>query len=142
MLKTRAFLAPLALVVMTACQTTALKDSATELVDRQYQAYEAKNLDGFMAFYSDNAKICQIEKDKCATGAKEIKEVYTKLFAASEYLKVTISRRIREGDYVIDWENVEFKIDGAIRKISGISIYQIKNGKIQNLQLFELSQVK
>jgi hypothetical protein len=55
-----------------------------------------------------------------------MRNTYGKLFEREPDRKATIARRIVQGDYVIDHEQVS----GGGRKFTAVAVYRVKNGKI------------
>jgi hypothetical protein len=102
------------------------KPSAVELADRQLMAYNAHNLEAFVAPYADTVKIYDLSTNKLQiNGKEEMRKRYSFLNNAGT-LHCNLINRINNGDSVIDHE----EILSARGTFYGIAIYEIKNGKI------------
>lgn len=75
------------------------------MIDAQIQAYLERDIDRFVAFYSQDAKVIRDPEGAIIVeGRDQLRRVYGDLFAASPNLKVEIASRAIEGCYVTDDE--------------------------------------
>lgn len=124
-------------LTLNACVTSGIKNSNTELIDKQYAAYNAKDIDGFMRFFASTAKICTVPADLCMEGESQIRSHFVDFFSKFETLDARISKRIVDQDYVLDWEQLSaVGKNGEKVKLSAISVYRVERGKIASLTIF------
>ena len=94
-----------------------------EIVDAQIRAYEAGDTDGFAALYAEDAICAALPSGRViADGRAEIRRVWGALFARSQR-EVTIARRLIEGRYVIDAEQVLILATG--QRVEATAIYLV-----------------
>ncbi len=102
------------------------------LVARQVEAYNARNLDAFLATYGPNAMLFDLDTGKrIASGTDELRKRYTHRFTSSPDLHATIHQRIALDNYVIDRESV-IKKKGEPRS-EAIAIYYVREKLIQGV---------
>lgn len=100
----------------------------TAIIDQQLQAYNQKDLEKFISFYSPDAEIRDLTTGKqILKGTAELRERYSKRFA-SPNLRAQISNRIIKDNLVIDHEKIQGIVEGEI--FEGIVIYEIKDNLI------------
>lgn len=103
-----------------------VKPSAIELADQQLMAYNAHNLEAFLAPYADSIKIYDLSTNKLQiNGKEEMRKGYSFLNNAGT-LHCNLVNRITDGNFVIDHE----EIISSRGTFYGIAIYEIKDGKI------------
>ncbi|MES2017438.1 MAG: nuclear transport factor 2 family protein [Pseudomonadota bacterium] len=103
--------------------------SAEAVVQSQLEAYNARNMDAFLANYADDAEIFNFPATSATKGKEEIRKRYTVRFA-DPTLHAVIVKRIVLGNIVIDHERVQLKFpegDGVLEL--GV-IYEVRDGKI------------
>jgi|SRR6516164_3325863 hypothetical protein len=106
----------------------------TDLVDRQIAAYQKRDLDTFLAFYSKNARIRQFDGSVLADNTDGLRSFYEPLFRDSPRLKARILHRIAAGDYVIDEEETTgVNVPGYPPTIHAVVIYHVKDGLIHDV---------
>jgi hypothetical protein len=98
------------------------------VVQRQLQAYNDKNIDLFMACYSEDVKIYDFPHTLTMDGQEAMRERYHKLFATYPNMIATVDKRIFHGKYVIDHEEITGRLEGAI--IQAVAMYEIKDDLI------------
>ncbi|RYZ63005.1 MAG: amidohydrolase [Chitinophagaceae bacterium] len=100
--------------------------SAAELADQQLLAYNAHNLEAFLAVYADDVEIYELNSGKLQMKGKEqMRQGYLFLNNPGK-LHCRLLNRIVEGNMVIDHE--EIVTDKG--KFYGVAIYEIVGGKI------------
>jgi hypothetical protein len=103
-----------------------LKPSPVELADQQLVAYNAHNLEGFLAPYANDVEIYVLGSNKLQMkGKEEMRKGYNFLNSPGK-LHCNLINRIVQGNVVIDHE--EILSDRG--KFYGVAIYEIKDGKI------------
>lgn len=108
------------------------EDRPEAVVQRQLQAYNARDIDAFLATYSDDAELQTLGQNPDVRGLDAMRRQYAALFAANPKLHCTITRRIVQGRYVIDHEHLT-GIDGLEAGIDAIAIYEVHRGKIRRV---------
>jgi hypothetical protein len=103
-----------------------LKPSPVELADQQLLAYNAHNLDAFLAAYAEDVEIYDLNTNTLRTkGKADMRKRYDFLNNPGK-LHCNLLNRIVQGNIVIDHE--EIITDRG--KFYAVAIYEIKDGKI------------
>jgi len=109
-----------------------LPPSPETVVQRQVEAYNARDIEAFLSFYADDVVIRGLPSGEVAWGNKEsMRPRYAKRFAENPGLLCTITQRIVHGDWVVDHELVT-GVKGRPR-VRAVASYEVKNGLIQNV---------
>ena len=103
-----------------------LKHTPVELADQQLAAYNAHNLEAFVAPYSEDVEIYDLSTNKLQVKGKEAMRKHYAFLNEVEILHCNLVNRIVEGNFVIDHEEIIAK-NG---KFYGVAIYEVKDGKI------------
>ena len=103
-----------------------LEKSPEEIVQQQLEAYNSRDIDAFIATYSDTIKIYDFPEKLSSEGKEAMRENYKSFFEQTEDLNCEIKNRIVIGNKVIDEEYVT--VNG--NSFSAVAIYEIENGKI------------
>jgi imidazolonepropionase-like amidohydrolase len=102
------------------------------VVQKQVEAYNARDIDLFLSYYSDDAVLGRHpEGEVVARGLVAMRNTYTKLFEASPELECIVLERIVSGDMVVDHELVR-----GIRgnpETRAVAIYHVKEGLIRRV---------
>lgn len=102
-----------------------------QIVDAQIRAYEAGDTDAFAAFYAEDAVCAALPSGRViAAGRAEIAEVWGAMFARSRRT-VTIARRMIDGRYVIDAEQVLIHATGQL--VEATAIYLVGTQLIERV---------
>ncbi|MBW8683185.1 amidohydrolase family protein [Chitinophaga rhizophila] len=98
------------------------------LAQQQLNAYNARNLEAFLAPYSDSVSIYDQATGKLQLQGKEqMRKRYAGLFERAKELHCELVNRMVMGNIVVDQE----KVTGVGSKVlEAIAIYTIENGKI------------
>ena len=102
---------------------------AERVVQEQVEAYNRRDLDGFLATYSPQVKLYDFPDELRTTGLDAMRERYGAFFERTPDLHAEITRRIVQGDYVIDHE----RVTAGGREMTAVAIYQVEGGKITNV---------
>jgi imidazolonepropionase-like amidohydrolase len=103
-----------------------LKPSPVELADQQLLAYNAHNLEAFLAAYAEDVEIYDLNTNTLRTkGKADMRKGYNFLNFATK-LHCIVINRIVQGNMVIDHE----EILSERGKNYAVAIYEIKDGKI------------
>ena len=105
-----------------------LKESPEAIVQRQLNAYNARDIHAFMATYSDDVALYNFPEKLRGKGMEAIR-AYETFFANTPNLYCEIKKRIVIGNKVIDHENVRVGKDS----IQAVAVYEVENGKINKV---------
>ena len=108
---------------------TIVKYTPTELADQQLVAYNAHNLEAFVAPYADDVEIYDFPDKLLVKEKEQMRKLYGFLSRSSP-LYCRLVNRIVQGNKVIDHEEVWEPTD---KPFYGIVIYEIKNNKISRV---------
>lgn len=108
-------------------------NSPLEVVDRQLQAYNARDIDAYCALFADDAVVVRVGNPdrEVARGIAAIREFYTARFRSTG-LSCRIKARMSLGDFVIDHEVVT-----GIRPevVQVIAIYEVRESLIRAIRI-------
>ena len=103
------------------------------VVERQLQAYNARDLPEFLAQFSADAAIHELGAvDPSSSSIAEIELRYRQLFAASPNLKAEVISRTTFGHVVVDRERI-FGRMGGLEPVEMLAIYEVRGGRISKL---------
>jgi putative hydrolase of HD superfamily len=106
-------------------------DDVTLPVQKQLEAYNARDIDAFMHWWADDCQYYAFPSTLLANGAKEIRERHLTRFKEPNLFGRLLSR-ITVGNIVIDHETVSRTFPEGPGEIDVIGIYEIKSGRIAN----------
>jgi GNAT superfamily N-acetyltransferase len=106
-----------------------LFDDPETVVRKQLDAYNARDVDAFMACWADDAQIFEHPSTLLARGAADIRERHIARFKEPD-LHGHLVHRIVIGDRVIDQEVVTRNFPDGVGRIDVVAIYRIERGKI------------
>ncbi len=101
-------------------------ENPEEIVQKQLDAYNARDIDSFMATYSDDVKLYDFPNTKTTEGQEKMREGYVGFFKTTTDLHCEIKNRMVIGNIVIDEEY----ITANGNNFSAIAIYEVEDGKI------------
>ena len=111
---------------------TILAPSPETVVQRQVEAYNARDIEAFLSFYAEDVVVRRLPSGEVAWDSKEaMRPRYAKRFAENPELFCTITQRIVHGDWVVDHELVTGVKDRP--RVRAVATYEVKNGLIQNV---------
>ena len=119
----------IAAVCLLATPLSAADPSAEAVVQAQLEAYNARNIDAFIATYAEDVKLFELPEKLLSEGTTDMRERYGKLFK-DERLHATIVNRIVMGDTVVDHERVRLTLPQGPGTVEAIAIYEVRGGKI------------
>lgn len=94
----------------------------------QLDAYNAQDLDAYMAFFADDCVVADLNGPVTMQGAAAIRERYAKTFATYPENRARLVHRVVIGQTVIDHEDVARTPGGERFEVA--AIYTIRDGKI------------
>lgn len=104
------------------------QESAEQLAQAQLDAYNARNIEAFLAPYAEDVAVYTFPQNLQYRGKAEMRATYASMFEDLPDLYCTLVSRMVQGDVVIDQESVVFR--SGEPPLKAIAIYKIRNGKI------------
>jgi hypothetical protein len=105
--------------------------NAERIVQRQLEAYNARDIDAFMAMWASDAQYFEHPSKLLASGASEIRARHIVRFKESNLFGQLIKRMV-VGNKVVDQEVVTRTFPEGTGRIDVIAIYEVKEDKIAN----------
>jgi hypothetical protein len=105
--------------------------NAEGIVQRQLDAYNARDIDGFMAMWADDAQYFEHPAKLLARGTAEIRARHIARFKEANLFGRLIKRMV-VGNKVVDQEVVTRTFPEGTGRVDVIAIYEVKNDKIAN----------
>lgn len=102
-----------------------MEEDVADAVERQVRAYNARDLEGFLACFAEEVVIEDANGQMRMTGREAMREQYGQVVADFPDIEYEILTRIRVGSYVVDEEHVTGGPSGDIR---AIAIYRLDSG--------------
>jgi hypothetical protein len=106
--------------------------SAEVVVQRQLDAYNAKNLEAWLATYSEDAKQYELPGKLLASGHAEILARSAPRFQEPNLHARLLSRTVL-GNVVIDHEDVSRTFPEGPGQVELVCVYLVEKGKIQSV---------
>jgi len=108
--------------------------SPVEVVQRQLDAYNARDLAAFVATYSDDIRIFRMPSTEPALAGKEaLAEFYASKRFNVPALHAELLGRIATGNKVVDHERIRGIADHLVE---AVAVYQVHDGKIDTVWFF------
>jgi uncharacterized protein (TIGR02246 family) len=101
--------------------------SAIEVVQRQLDAYNAQDLEAFIACFAPDCVIADLHGAVTQQGIDAIRARYAKLFAEFPDNHARLVNRIAVGNVVVDHEDIT-RAAGA--RFQAAAIYTVRDGRI------------
>lgn len=109
---------------------TLVHESPVQLVQRQLNAYNERNIDAFMDTYSDDIELYTFPDSLTSKGKEAMRKRYESMFKKFPELHCEIKKRIIQGNVIIDQEHVSGTAKGPFE---ATAIYHVENGKIKKV---------
>lgn len=103
--------------------------SPESVVQRQLEAYNARDLEALMATYADDAQLFEYPGTLLAAGAAQVRERTAVRFREPN-LHARLVRRIVVGQVVIDHEEVTRTFPEGTGRLELVAIYEVRDGRI------------
>ena len=104
---------------------------STEVVEQQLKAYNARDIDAFMAVFHPEIEVWTLGAGSpTVTGWEQVKVLYADLFEQSPELHSKVLNRSVIGNKVIDYERISGR-RGAEEDVFLVMIYEVVDGKIR-----------
>ena len=100
-----------------------------QLIQKQLDAYNARDLEGLLRIYADDAQMFEHPAKLLAAGSSQLRERFMTRFQEPN-LHAKLCRRIVMGDTVIDYEQVTRTFPEGSGNIELIMIYEVRNARI------------
>ena len=117
---------------MSAPQTTTVMPPFNEpenVVQRQLNAYNARDLEAFMATYAEEAQLFEHPAKLIASGAAQVRERYSIRFQ-EQNLHASLIHRIVLGARVMDYERITRTFPEGPGTVESPAIYEVAAGRI------------
>jgi len=118
---------------MTFIHNSKSKEDPEVIVQKQLDAYNNRDIDGFMATYSEDIKLLSFPDKQNSEGQESMRKSYDGYFKNTPDLHCEIKKRIVIGNKVIDHEY----ITSNGRNFSAIAVYEVKNGLISKVTFIQ-----
>ena len=106
--------------------------SPETVVQRQVEAYNARDIEAFLSFYANDAVVRRLPTGEVAWESRDAMRLrYAKRFTENPELNCTITKRIVHGDWVVDHELVTGVKDRP--RVRAVVIYEVSGGLIRNV---------
>ena len=99
------------------------------IVQAQLEAYNARDLDAFLATYAENAELFEHPSKLLASGMAQLRERYAARFAEPN-LHALVVKRIVMGNFVIDHEKVTRMFPAGPGTTDAVAMYEIEGQRI------------
>ncbi|WP_353779449.1 nuclear transport factor 2 family protein [Winogradskyella sp. 3972H.M.0a.05] len=113
-------------------ETTEVSD-VEAIVQRNLDAYNARDIDAFMKDYADDVKLYAYPNTLRTEGKEAMRSSYKDWFDRTPDLRAFIKKRIVIGNKVIDEEQVT--ANGQV--FNAVAIYEVENGKISKVTFIQ-----
>jgi len=111
--------------------TVSAQETPEQVVQRQLNAYNARDLEAFVATYDEQIELLGFPAQPQAAGKAKLRENYGSFFAATPKLHCEIIHRVVLGKRVIDHEKVTGLANGQV--LEAVAIYEVENGLIRRV---------
>ena len=108
-------------------------ETAEDVVNRQLDAYNARDIDKFVATYSEDIEIYNSKGEMTMKGHEQLHKRYDTMFKNTPNLHCRIVNRIKINNKVIDNENVNMNE----RVVEAVAIYEVVDGKIKKVTFID-----
>ena len=99
------------------------------IVAAQLEAYNARDLDAFLATYAENAELFEHPSKLLASGMAQLRERYAIRFA-DPTLHAVVLQRIVMGNFVIDHERVRRMFPDGPGTLDAVATYEVQGDRI------------
>ena len=106
--------------------------SPETVVQRQLDAYNARDLDAWSASFAEDAVQYEFPGKLLAQGMEQIRARTGPRFASEPDLHATLIRRAVMGNVVIDYEDVTRNLPEGIGRVEIVCIYLVEEGLIRS----------
>jgi imidazolonepropionase-like amidohydrolase len=109
-----------------------LPPSPETVVQRQVEAYNARDIEAFLSFYADDVMIRRLPSEELVWDGKgAMRARYAKRFSETPDLHCAITKRIVHGSWVVDHQLVTGIADRP--RVRAVATYEVRDGLIRNV---------
>lgn len=112
---------------------TIVAEPAEAIVQRQVNAYNARNIDAFMDTYADDIELYDFPGKLLSKGKQKMRDNYAGMFSNVPNLYCEIEKRIVIGNKIIDKE----KVRAGKETIHAVAVYEVEKGKIKKVTFIQ-----
>jgi len=130
------FIAILASFNLAAQEYSVQEYQAVNIVDQQLAAYNAQNIEAFIATYHKDVEIYNFPNELKYKGRAKLKKAYQGMFSQLKCLNASSLKRIVLNNTVIDYELAQMcseKKEIVDTKVEVIAIYEVEEGLIKRV---------
>ena len=109
---------------------SASEASPEAIVQAQLDAYNRRDLEGFLAFYSDDAVLKNHPDEVTQVGKEQMRARYAKRFT-NPAIRAEVVQRMVMGRFVVDHERIT--APPAKGMLEAVAVYEVKDGKIASV---------
>lgn len=107
-----------------------MDETPVHLIDRQVEAYNAGDIDAFMATYHPDIEIALLPNAPHLVGHAMVQALYLQRFSPIPRPKASILNRIIVDNFITDHERIE-NFEGGV--IEALVTYQVEDGLIRRV---------
>lgn len=100
------------------------------VVQKQLEAYNAKDLETFLDCYSDEIEVYDHPNTLIMSGKERMRNHYRNLFDSYPSMRCNLVNRMISGNIVIDHEQITGRTEGILE---AIAIYEVIDERIQKV---------
>ena len=112
---------------------TIVAESPEAVVQRQVNAYNARNIDAFLDTYADDIELYDFHSTTPDKGKETMRKNYGEMFKHTSNLYCEIEKRIVIGNKIIDKE----KVRAGKETIHAVAVYEVEKGKIKKVTFIQ-----
>ena len=109
-----------------------LPRTAEDLAQIQLNAYNARQIEPFLAVYAPDVEVYDFPGKLIFRGRDKMRERYTGFFAKAKKLHARLVGRVSHGRFVVDQEDVITGIPGRAR-LRALAIYEVRGGLVRRV---------
>lgn len=114
-------------------QSETISPPPDSVVQLQLEAYNTRNIDAFVATFSEDIEIYNSKGKLTMKGHKQLRDGYESFFKNTPNLYCLIENRIVINNKVIDKE----KVTAGERIIHAVAVYEVVDGKIKKVSFID-----
>lgn len=115
---------------MSSSETKAVT-SAEVVVQRQLDAFNARDVDALLRVYADDAKLFEHPATLLANGAAELRARFSARFT-DPMVRAVLLNRVVSGHMVVDHERVRRTFPDGVGEVELVMIYEVRGDRIAN----------
>jgi hypothetical protein len=108
---------------------SSIEDEASAVVQRQLDAYNARDVEAILATYAEDAEQYEYPTTLLARGASQLRERFTARFQ-DPLLHARLVHRATVGTTVVDHEEVTRTFPGGPGVMPLVALYEVRGGRI------------